>query len=171
MNQRTNDNTFGPWGFVVNPWDTSRGQSTWPIWNPFLMGQTECGGSGRLSNFSNFAGRVGSGQQHFKSRGSGRVGSRGSQTFAGQVGSGRDMSKLRGLGRVRWPDQTRPVRFDLTHEKPCLYKYSSWVFSIIFNFHLDRERRFLHEFCVEMLVLWSVRGYVGEIESEKNLTR
>ena len=48
-----------------------------------------------------------------------------------------------------------------------LYRYSSWVSIIIFNFNLDRERRFLYEFSVEKMVLVGFRGYLGEIESEK----
>ena len=42
------------------------------------------------------------------------------------------------------------------------------VFSIVSTkFHLDRERRFLHEFSVEKLVLLSFRGYLGEIKSAR----
>ena len=65
--------------------------------------------------------RVGSGQEGFKSRGSGRVRSRSFQTFVGQVGSGRDTSRFSrvGSGQATWPDPTGPVRFDLTREKPC----------------------------------------------------
>ena len=57
--------------------------------------------------------RVGSGPVNifFKSRGSGRVGSRGFQTLADQVGSGRDMSNFARVGSVYLtrPDPTREV--------------------------------------------------------------
>ena len=47
--------------------------------------------AGRVGSggFQNLAGRVGSGQDVFKSRGSGRVGSGGFQNLAGRVGSRR----------------------------------------------------------------------------------
>ena len=77
-------------------------------------------GSGRVNMFLTLVDRVGSGQQRFKSRASGRVRSRGFQNIGGQVGSGPDISKLSrvGSGQVTRPDPTRPVRFDLTREKP-----------------------------------------------------
>ena len=86
-------------------------------------------GSGRVNMFLTLVDRVGSGQQRFKSRASGRVRSRGFQNIGGQVGSGPDISKLSrvGSGQVTRPDPTRPVRFDLTSEKPwyfvCTYSY------------------------------------------------
>ena len=72
------------------------------------------GVSCRVNMFSNIAGRVGSGQQIFKSRGSGcRVGLRGlSKNLAGQVGSGQDIY----INIFRLRETTRPVRFDLTRE-------------------------------------------------------
>ena len=46
------------------------------------------------------------------------------------------------------------------------------VFSIVSTiFYLDRERRYLHEFCVDKLVLLSFGGYLGEMESEKKELR
>ena len=35
------------------------------------------------------------------------------------------------------------------------------------NFHLDRQRQFSDGLSLEKLVLFSFRGYLGEIESEK----
>ena len=37
------------------------------------------------------------------------------------------------------------------------------------KFHIDRERRFLYEFSVEKLGVLSFRGYLGVIESEKEI--
>ena len=75
------------------------------------------------------AGWVGSGQEHFKHRGSGRVGSEGFQNLAGRVGSGQEVFKISRVGssrvktfrnshesdRVR-PDPNREI--DPTREKP-----------------------------------------------------
>ena len=115
------------------------------------------------------------GSASFKSRGSSRVGSKAFQSS--RVGSSRlkRFSKSRGSGRVGSDQETRPdpirlVGFDLTLEKPGLYRYSCSVFRIIFSCHLDRER-FLHVFSVEESVLLSGRGDLGEIESGKTELR
>ena len=82
-------------------------------------------GPDRVNKFSNLAGRVGSGRVNvsFKPRGSGLVGSRGFQTLAGRVGSSQVIyffSRV-GSGQVTRPDPTRPVKFDLTREKPWYF--------------------------------------------------
>ena len=61
------------------------------------------------------SGRVWSGQQCFKSRGSDRVESRGFQNLAGRVGSSQ---RTYFFSRVGSGQLTRPMRFDLPHEKP-----------------------------------------------------
>ena len=87
--------------------------------------------AGRVGSggFQNLAGRVGSGQDVFKSRGSGRVGSGGFQNLAGRVGSrrleilagrvgsgrvgsGQDVSKFSriGSGQLTRPDPIRSVK-------------------------------------------------------------
>ena len=98
--------------------------------NLCFTGHSEGGGSGR----------VGSDLEVLKSRGSGRVrrfsnltGRVGSTVFynpAGRVGSGQEAFKISrvGSGRVgssqntsNFSDPTRPVRFDLTREKPRFF--------------------------------------------------
>ena len=76
-------------------------------------------GWGRVGSGDFQISRVGSGQQFFKSR-SGRVESRGLQNLAARVGSSQHTPFLSwvGSGRVSPTDPTRPVRFDLTREKP-----------------------------------------------------
>ena len=64
-------------------------------------------GSGRFNAFSNLAGRVGSGQEVFKI----------SRVRSGRVKTSQTFSRV-GSGQVTRPDLTRPVRFDLTLEKP-----------------------------------------------------
>ena len=81
------------------------------------------------------AGRFGRVRRCSKSPGSGWVWSRGFQNLAGQVGSGRDISKISRAGsgqsgQVTRPDPTRPVRFDLTSEKP-------WKFGEAATAHLS----------------------------------
>ena len=105
-------------------------------------------GSGRVREFSNLSGRVESGQGVFKSHGSGGVGSGGFKSHgSGRVGSGRVRSgrfgsrglkisrvgssrfktsqRFCGSGQVGSADLTRPVRFDLTREQPCLFCHSA----------------------------------------------
>ena len=149
---------LGPWAFVVDPWNTSRSQSTWPTWNPCLMGQSEWGRSDRVGSrgVRNLPGRVETAQQVFKSRGSGRLGSAAFQIS--RVGSSRvkTSSKSCGSGRVKsrhpkivagrvgsghrvgsgdpiLPDPTRPVRVDLTREKPCKKCPTAHAISTILN--------------------------------------
>ena len=83
-------------------------------------------GSGQESFKSHGSGRVGSGQQFFRSRGSDRIGPIEIKNLVGWIGSGQVNipQTFRGSGRVRGPDPTRPdparpVRIDLTREKPC----------------------------------------------------
>ena len=109
--------------------------------------------SGRVKSFSKLAGRLKLGQEVHKITRvrSGQV--EADQNFAGRVGSTvfqnsrvgscrvKRFSKSRGSGRVGWgrqvtrPDPIRLVRYDLTHEKPGVYRYSCSVFRIIFNCH------------------------------------
>ena len=52
--------------------------------------------SGRVNNFSILAGRIGSGQEVFKSHGSGRV--KRFSNLTGQVGSGHEVFKMSRVG-------------------------------------------------------------------------
>ena len=66
-----------------------------------VKGVSKSRGSGRVKlHFKISPGRVGSGQEVSKSRGSGLVGSIGFKNLAGQVGLGQEVSKSRGSGRV-----------------------------------------------------------------------
>ena len=79
-------------------------------------------GSGQEVLETSRVGRIGSTSFQISRVGSGRVGSRGLQNLVGQVGSGREISKLSqvGSGQVTRPDPTKPVRCDVTREKPWI---------------------------------------------------
>ena len=115
--------------FLAGQGDPTRGH------DPYLTGQSEYHGSGRVGSFSSLTGRVGSGQLVFKSRGSGRV--RRFSNITGWVGSGQEVIKISRSARLRsrhliffagrvGSDPTRPVTFDLAREQPwtmeCRYR-------------------------------------------------
>ena len=82
-------------------------------------------GSSRVGSGPVGSGRVGSGRVGSGRVRSGRFGSRGLKIS--RVGSSRFKTSQRfcGSGQVGSADLTRPVRFDLTREQPCLFCHSA----------------------------------------------